>query len=149
MSKAPPPEDTSEPAAAREYRPSDRFWPYLDVPENPTDEELALVDPDLREILLGEGGERPFSLTLVFPPCAGDDGARAVELAGQAAEHRVTGQGEATRHRARFLPSQARLLRSLFELVGPLEGTEVLIDDRPVPYARELWLPLFWFLIRE
>jgi hypothetical protein len=24
----------------------------------------------------------------------------------------------------------------------------VLIDDRPVPYARELWLPLIWFLIR-
>jgi hypothetical protein len=23
-----------------------------------------------------------------------------------------------------------------------------LIDDRPVPYARELWLPLVWFLIR-
>ena len=22
------------------------------------------------------------------------------------------------------------------------------IDDRPVPYARELWLPLIWFLIR-
>jgi hypothetical protein len=24
----------------------------------------------------------------------------------------------------------------------------VLIDDRPLPYARELWLPLVWFLIR-
>jgi hypothetical protein len=23
----------------------------------------------------------------------------------------------------------------------------VLIDDRPLPYARELWLPLVWFLI--
>jgi hypothetical protein len=23
----------------------------------------------------------------------------------------------------------------------------VLIDDRPVPYARELWLPLVWFLL--
>jgi hypothetical protein len=23
----------------------------------------------------------------------------------------------------------------------------VLIDDRPVPYARTLWLPLFWFLL--
>jgi hypothetical protein len=22
-----------------------------------------------------------------------------------------------------------------------------LIDDRPVPYARELWLPLVWFLL--
>jgi hypothetical protein len=24
----------------------------------------------------------------------------------------------------------------------------VLIDDQPVPYARELWLPLVWCLIR-
>jgi len=23
----------------------------------------------------------------------------------------------------------------------------VLIDDRPMPYARELWLPLLYFLI--
>jgi hypothetical protein len=23
----------------------------------------------------------------------------------------------------------------------------VLVDDRPIPYARELWLPLIWFLI--
>jgi len=22
-----------------------------------------------------------------------------------------------------------------------------LIDDRPLPFARELWLPLLWFLI--
>ena len=40
-----------------------------------------------------------------------------------------------------------RKLRDLFEIVGRLDDTEVLIDDRPVPYARELWLPLVWFLI--
>ena len=39
-------------------------------------------------------------------------------------------------------------LRDLFEVVGRFDATEVLIDDRPVPYARELWLPLIWFLIR-
>ena len=149
MSKAPPPADTSERPATREYRPSDRFWPYPDVPEHPTDDELALIDPDVREVLFGDRTERPFSLTLVFPSLPGEEGARAVELAEQATEYRVTGAGDAERHRARFLPSQARLLRSLFELVGPSEDTEVLIDDRPVPYARELWLPLFWYLIRD
>ena len=39
-------------------------------------------------------------------------------------------------------------LRDLFEIVGRFDATDVLIDDRPVPYARELWLPLIWFLIR-
>ena len=37
--------------------------------------------------------------------------------------------------------------RSEADVVGRLDATEVLIDDRPVPYARELWLPLIWFLI--
>jgi hypothetical protein len=38
-------------------------------------------------------------------------------------------------------------LRDVFQVVGPSDATEVLIDDRPVPYARELWLPLVWFLL--
>ena len=43
--------------------------------------------------------------------------------------------------------SEAVKLRDLFEIVGRVPECEVLIDDRPVPYARELWLPLVWFLI--
>jgi hypothetical protein len=139
-----PPRDAEGP----EYRPSDRFWPYVEIPEEPSNEELALLDPDLRKILFGDTQDRPFSITLVFPPFDGPDHERAVELARAATEYRLTGAGAATRHRARFLPSQALELRTLFELVGPVESCEVLVDDRPVPYARELWLPLIWFLIR-
>jgi hypothetical protein len=29
--------------------------------------------------------------------------------------------------------------------VSPVPGTDVLIDDRPIPFSRELWLPLLWF----
>jgi len=39
-------------------------------------------------------------------------------------------------------------IRDLYELVGDVPGTEVLVDGKPVPFARELWLPLVWFLIR-
>ena len=130
------------------YRPSDRFWPYVDVAEEPSNEELALLDPDLREILLGDTSDRPFSVTVVFPQFGGPDYERAVELAQVSTGYRVTGSGSAMRHRARYLPSEALRLRTLFELVGALDSCEVLVDDRPVPYARELWLPLFWFLIR-
>ena len=119
------------------------------MPEPPSDEELALLDPDLREILLGDTSDRPFSVTLVFPPFAGPDYERAVELAEASTEYRVSGSGSAMRHRARFLPSEALRLRTLFELVGSLDACDVLVDDRPVPYARELWLPLIWFLIRR
>ena len=130
------------------YRPSDRFWPYVDVAEEPSNAELALLDPDLREILLGDTSDRPFSVTIVFPKFGGPNYERAVELAKASAGYRVTGSESAMRHRARYLPSEALRLRTLFELVGPLDTCEILVDDRPVPYARELWLPLFWFLIR-
>jgi hypothetical protein len=100
------------------YRPLERFWPYAELPEQPTDEELAALDPDLHEALFG-ARPRPFSIT-----------------------------GASRRYRARFWSSDAARLRDLFQIVGGSDDTEVLIDDRPVPYARELWLPLVWLLIR-
>ena len=57
------------------------------------------------------------------------------------------GEGVALRYRARFWSSDAERLRDVFQVVGASDATEVLIDDRPVPYARELWLPLVWFLL--
>jgi hypothetical protein len=128
------------------YRPLERFWPYAELPEQPTDEELAALDPDLHEALFGSTG-RPFSITLVFPALEVPGFARALELARGAAEFRETGSGEAHRYRARFLSSDAGRLRDVFQAVGQSDATDVLIDDRPVPYARELWLPLVWFLL--
>ena len=128
------------------FRPLERFWPYAELPEQPTDEELAALDPDLHEALFGSTG-RPFSITLVFPALEGSGFARALELARGSAEFRETGSGDAHRYRARFLSSDAERLRDVFQVVGQSDATEVLIDDRPVPYARELWLPLVWFLL--
>jgi hypothetical protein len=128
------------------YRPSERFWPYAELPEQPTDEELAAIDPDLHEALFGVR-PRPFSITLVFPPLDLPDFDRALALARGSAEFREVGSGANHRYRARFWSSDAPRLRDLFQIVGPSDATEVLIDDRPVPYARELWLPLVWFLL--
>ncbi len=128
-------------------RPLERFWPYADLPEQPTDDELAAIDPDLHEALFGIR-PRPFSITLVFPPLDVPEFPRALEMARDAAEFRQTGAGPTLRYRARFWSRDAARLRDLFQIVGPSDDTEVLIDDRPVPYARELWLPLVWFLIR-
>jgi hypothetical protein len=128
------------------YRPLERFWPYADLPEQPSDEELAALDPDLYEALFG-ARPRPFSITLMFPDLDVPDFARALEVARASAEFREIGHGESHRYRARFWSSDALKLRALFEIVGPSDATEVLIDDRPVPYARELWLPLVWFLL--
>ena len=127
-------------------RPLERFWPYAELPEQPTEEELAAIDPDLYEALFG-AQPRPFSITLVFPPLEVPEFDRALAMARGAAEFRETGAGAGRRYRARFWSSDALRLRDVFAVVGPCDATEVLIDDRPVPYARELWLPLVWFLL--
>jgi len=128
------------------YRPLERFWPYADLPEQPTDDELAALDPDLYEALYG-ARQRPFSITLVFPALDVPEFDRALAIARASAEFRETGSGDAHRYRARFWSTDALNLRDLFHIVGHADATEVLVDDRPVPYARELWLPLVWFLL--
>lgn len=129
-----------------QYRPRERFWPYVDLSEEPSDEEIAALDPDLRAELFGPATNR-FSVTVVFPRFEGEGYARAIEAAREASEYSETGSGERFRHRARFFPADVVRLRGLWAHVGHLDAAEVLIDDRPVPYARELWLPLFWFLL--
>ena len=74
-----------------DYRPLERFWPYVDLPEQPTDEELANLDPELAEALFGPP-PRPFSISLEFPDFDGPDYARALELARASAEYREIGR---------------------------------------------------------
>jgi hypothetical protein len=140
-----PPQD--EPAAAPEFRPRDQFWPYADLEEEPSDEELARLDPDLQAALYEQPPERPFSFTVVFAPFDGPDYARSVELARASSDYLEVGKGDDLRHRARFTPDGVLALRDLWQVVGRFNTSEVLIDDRPLPYARELWLPLLWYLI--
>ena len=130
-----------------DYRPVERFWPYVDLPEQPTPEELASLNPELAEALFGTP-KLPFSVSLEFSPFEGAGYARALEMARAASEYREFGSAAALRHRARFYPEHVRALRDLFQVVGGFDSTDVLIDDKPVPYARELWLPLMWLLIR-
>jgi hypothetical protein len=128
----------------RKYRPVERYWPYVEQPEEPTAEELAALDPDLHATLFGPR-DLPFSITVVFPPFEGENYDKALQKARGSAEYLEVGEGADRRHRARFFSTDALGLRDLFELVGPVPGTDVLIDDRPIPYTRELWLPLLWF----
>ena len=130
------------------YRPLERFWPYAELTEQPSDEELAQLHPELRTALFG-APPLPFSISIVFPEFAGDGYARAVELARGADEYVEFRDEGRLRHRARFFPGDRPVrLRDLYDLVAAVPDSDVLIDDRPLPYARELWLPLVWFLIR-
>ena len=69
------------------FRPLERFWPYADLPEQPTEQELASLDPDLYEALFGSQ-PRPFSITIVFPELDDPEFPRALDLARGSAEFR-------------------------------------------------------------
>ena len=128
-------------------RPLERFWPYAELAEEPTAEELAALDPDLHEALFGTP-PGPFSITLQFPAFEAPDFPQALELAKSSREYREVGQGDTRRHRATFHSTDVRSLRDLFMIVGRYDACDVLVDGRPVPYARQLWLPLVWLLLR-
>ena len=140
-------ENDSPPVPVPDYRPVERFWPYVDLPEQPTEEELARLNPELAEALFGRP-PLPFSVSVEFPAFDGPDLEKALELARGSAEFLEVRSGTSLRYRARFYPRDAAGLRDLFQIVGRFDATDVLIDDKPVPHARELWLPLVWFLIR-
>src|SRR6185436_6991767 len=86
-------------------RPLERFWPYAELPEQPTDEELAALHPELRQALFG-GPALPFSISLVFPKFEGEEYARAIALAREADEYVETTVDGQLRHRARFYPGE-------------------------------------------
>jgi len=94
-------------------RPSERFWPYVELSESPSDEELSALEPGLAAAL-APPGSRPFSVTIVFPPLDSPNYERAVELARQSADYRQVG----VFHRARFLVGDVARVHELWMLVG-------------------------------
>ena len=82
-------------------RPLERFWPYTDLKEQPSDEELARIQPELREALFGPLN-LPFSVSLIFPDFTGAEYERAVTLARASDEYSVSEHDGRRWHRARF-----------------------------------------------
>jgi hypothetical protein len=115
------------------------------VPKEEAD--ISHLSDEMADILYPGRRARPFRMGVVFDAFAGPNYPRALELAKRAPAYRELGSGERLRHRAEFGSSEARALRDLYAIVGPIHTTEVLVDGQRVPYARELWLPLFWLFI--
>ena len=54
------------------HRPLERFWPYADLSEQPSEEELAAIHPELRRALFGANA-MPFSICLLYTSDAADE----------------------------------------------------------------------------
>lgn len=118
------------------------------VPKEETD--LSHLSDEMAELLYPGRRPRPFRIALRFLPFDEPSYSQALAVARQSPTYAESRTSDGLRHEAGFDAGQARPLRQLFEIVRGRPGTEVLVDGKRVPYAHELWLPLFWmFLGRE
>jgi hypothetical protein len=99
----------------------------------------------LDEILHPSDQARAFKVTIIFRHNLTPGYARAVELAKKNPTYGEEGSGEFLRHSATYTPDEVDDLFELFQVVHEWDGTEVLINHKPLPYGHQLWLPLMWF----
>jgi hypothetical protein len=122
------------------------------------EEDVSHLDPGMLEILYPARAGKEFTLTVVFgpPPEEGEESSenreryrRAVALAEKSRAYRAEGRDRSLRHSAVFGVEEVGRLHELFSLVGEFPSCEILVKGKKVPYARELWLPFFWFFRKD
>lgn len=117
------------------------------VPKQEAD--ISHLSDEMADLLYPGRRPRPFRIGVVFDVFSGENYPRALDLAKRSPVYKETRRGDVVTHHAAFEASDAGTLRELYDIVGPIAGTEVTVDGRRVPYARELWLPLVWFLLHR
>ena len=118
---------------------ADRLPPVVPREED----DISHLSDEMVDILYPGRRPRPFRMGLVFDSFDGPDYARAVALARVSPVYKETRDGERLRHQAGFDAGQAETFRDLYAIVGSRPGTDVLVDNKKAPYARELWIPLY------
>lgn len=117
------------------------------VPKEEAD--ISHLSDEMAEILYPGRRRRPFHIGIVFDGFSGPENERAVALARRSPDYKEEAGGASSRHHAAFETAGAGVLRELFQIVGARPGTEVLVAGKRVPYAREIWLPLFWIFVKD
>jgi hypothetical protein len=122
---------------------ADRLPPL--VPKEETD--ISHLPDEMADVLYPGRRPRPFRIGLLFEAFEGPEHEQALALARRSAVYREEERQGVRVHHAAFGTGEAGTLRELFRRVGERPGTEVLVDGKRVPYARELWLPMFWIFV--
>ena len=113
------------------------------------EDDISALSDEMADILYPGRRPRPFRMGIAFDAFDGPGYERAVELSRRSPVYRERAQGDGPRHETAFDAAGATALRELFQIVGQRPGTDVTVDGKKAPYARELWLPLFWLFVRE
>jgi hypothetical protein len=124
---------------------ADRLTPVVPRQED----DIAHLSDEMVDVLYPGRRPRPFRMGVIFRQFEGPNYPRAVALARLSPAYKEEQDGPRLRHLAAFSTEQARVLHELFEIVGPISDTEVTVDGKKLPYARELWLPRFWVFVSE
>src|SRR5262249_23094078 len=112
------------------------------------EEDISQLSDEMADVLYPGRRKRPFRIGVRFDLFEGPNYPRALGLARQSPVYSETPERGTVSHYAAFEATAADTLRQLYEIVGPIPGSEGLVDGKRVPYARELWLPLFWIFLR-
>ena len=113
---------------------------------------LETLPEELARALFPERHDGPFTITVTYPELGDDLVGVATQIEGRATEHSIeesSVEGQPARHSTMFTLQQLEELHELYHLVEKAVGAdrlEVLLNGRPVPLTRELWLPLIWEL---
>lgn len=122
-----------------------------------SDEDAALFEsltPDLARALYPEQIVAPFRVTAIYPKLGGEAGKAAARLEAAAEADEIveaSAGGETPLHRTTFSLRQVEDFHELYHLLESTIGAveiDLLLNDKKVPLARELWLPLLWTLRR-
>jgi hypothetical protein len=120
------------------------------------EEDASHLDPEMLEILYPDRVGKEVTISVVFGPPGGEEDderkeryRKGVAIAEKSRGYRTEGRGRFLRHSAVFGVDEVQRLHDLFSLVGEFPSCEILMKGKKVPFARELWLPFFWFFKKD
>ena len=117
-----------------------------EIVERP-EKDISHLSPAMVEILYPDRASREFSFTVVFGPSEDPAYPEAVQIAERAPRYRQEGADRWLRHFATYKLDHVEELHKLISIVSEHPSCDILVNDKKVPYARELWLPFFWFFL--
>ena len=136
----------------------ERLPPIIDREES----DISHLDERMIEILYPARASNEFTVTLVFSSPRERAGENEMErqerlarfdkasaLAEKNPDYRVEREMGVSRHFARFGVDRVNALLELFTLIEDDPDADVLIKGKKVPLAREVWLPFFWFFVKD
>ena len=111
------------------------------------EQDISQLSDEMADLLYPGRRPRPFRIGVRFDRFDGPGWGQALALAQKSPVYREEPGRDGPSYHAAFDASAARTLLGLFEIVKERPDLELRVDGKKLPYAHELWLPLFWMFV--